>query len=215
MRKTLLLLAALLATPMLAAQLATTAVGSRLDLPAPLSGGMTLHDALAHRRSVRSFQATRLTMPEISQLLWAAQGITDEQGHRTAPSAHAQYFLHLYVALPEGFFEYLPAGHGLRKLTAEDRRATLSPQSSVKTAPAVFIVAGEYAHASQTVEPETALRFVNLEAGMATENLLLEATALHLAVTSVGGIDPKQTAEAAGLPAGILPIFLIPAGHGR
>ena len=72
-----------------------------IQLPQPSkSGGMALTDALAHRRSTRTFTAKPMTQAEISQLLWAAQGITDDQGRRTAPSAGAQYFLHVYLGHP-------------------------------------------------------------------------------------------------------------------
>ena len=176
---------------------------------------MTLNDALAHRRSVRSFQPARLTPQEVSQLLWAAQGVTDDKGHRTAPSAHAQYFLHLYLAQPDGFFEYLAAAHALQKLSDKDLRAALSSQATVQGAPAVFLIAGEYDRAGKLADRETALRLVNLEAGHAAQNLLLEATARNLAAVPVGGIDPKQTAQAASLPAAIAPIYLVPVGRAK
>lgn len=199
-----------------AAQSAPAPVASRIALPAPATtGGMTLNDVLSHRRSTRDFQTTKLTMPELSQLLWAAQGITDKQGHRTAPSAHAGYFLHIYVADADGFFEYIPAANALQKLSDKDIRATLSPQPSVKAAPVVFMVAGEYERAASLGGVETGQRLVNLEAGHATENLLLEATAIKLTGVSVGGIDPKLVAKAASLPAGISPIYLVPCGHAK
>jgi SagB-type dehydrogenase family enzyme len=174
---------------------------------------MSLNEALAHRRSIRSFQPAKLTMQELSQLLWAAQGITDDKGHRTAPSAHAQYFLHLYLAEPEGFFEYVASAHALQKLSDKNLRGTLSSQETVKAAPVVFLIAGEYDRASKAAGHETGLRLVDLEAGHAAQNLLLEATALNLGAVPVGGIDPKQTAQAASLPAGITPIYLVPVGH--
>ncbi len=186
-----------------------------VDLPAPVrSGGMTLSEALATRRSVRSFTATKLTQAELSQLLWSAQGVTDERGHRTAPSARAQYFLHLYLATADGFFEYVPAGHKLQKLSAKDVRASLSSQAAVTGAPAVFLIAGDYERASQGSR-EVGLRWVNLEAGHAAQNLLLQATALGLAAVPVGGIQPEQIAQAASLPASSTPIYLVPVGHGK
>jgi SagB-type dehydrogenase family enzyme len=189
-------------------------VTSQTALPAPnRTGGMTLTEALAHRRSVRSFKSAPLTLPETSQLLWAAQGITDDQGHRTAPSAHAAYFLHVYLATANGFFEYLPTGHQLRKLSDKDLRTALSAQKSVAAAPAVFLVTGEYDRAAQPAEAETGQRLVNLEAGHAAQNLLLQATALGLGAVPVGGIQPKQVQQAASLPANRIPIYLIPVGH--
>ncbi len=207
----------LLAGPLVTAQVApsTAAVAAPpVALPAPSrSGGMALNEALAHRRSIRSFQPVRLTPQEVSQLLWAAQGVTDDKGHRTAPSAHAEYFLHLYLARPEGFFEYIPAAHALQKISDKYLRATLSSQPTVQAAPAVFLIAGEYDRAAKLADRETALRLVNLEAGHTAQNLLLEATALDLGAVPVGGIDAKQTARAASLPPAITPIYLVPVGH--
>jgi SagB-type dehydrogenase family enzyme len=206
----------LLSAPLILAQQVAAPVNARIELPAPVrTGGMSLNEALAHRRSLRSFESTKLTLQQISQLLWAAQGITDGQGHRTAPSAHAQYYLHLYIAQPDGFFEYLPAANALQRLSDKDLRGTLSPQQTVKAAPIVFLIAGEYDRASKGADRETGLRLVNLEAGHSAQNLLLQATALNLGAVSVGGIDPKQTAQAASLPAAITPIYLIPVGHAK
>ena len=208
------LTSALFCAPLVSCQQAAAPVTAHIALPAPLrTGGMSLNDALAHRRSIRSFQSTKLTLAELSQLLWAAQGVTDDKGHRTAPSAHAQYYLHLYLAQPDGFFEYLPAAHALHQLSDKDLRAALSSQATVQAAPVVFLIAGEYDRASKGTDRETGLRLVNLEAGHAAQNLLLEATALNLGAVPVGGVDPKQAAQAASLPVAITPIYLVPVGH--
>ena len=184
--------------------------GAVVVLPAPdTSGGMTLNQALAARRSVRAFAETPLTEAEIGQLLWAAQGITSAKGQRTAPSAHAQYFLHVYVARADGFFEYVPDGHKLRLVSALDLRAKIS----VNKAPVVFLIAGEYGRAEAKFPAAQADRYVNLEAGHTAQNLVLEATALKLAGVTVGGINPSESRAAAGLPEGITPIYVIPVGH--
>ncbi len=185
-------------------------------LPAPIkSGGMTLAEALATRRSRRTFTAAPLSDKELAQLLWAAQGVTDNKGHRTAPSARAQYYLHLYVVTAEGFFEYKPMAHELVRLAAKDLRAALSAQETVRRAPAVLLVTGEYARAAQHSNQETGQRFVNLEAGHAAQNVLLQATALGLGAVPVGGVDVKQLAEAVPLPQEHTPSYLIPVGRTR
>ncbi len=185
-----------------------------IQLPQPSkSGGMALTDALAHRRSTRTFTAKPMTQAEISQLLWAAQGITDDQGRRTAPSAGAQYFLHVYLATPEAFFEYLPVGHQLKKLQSGDLRAKLSVQPSVKTAPFVLLIAGEYGRATEKYGADKGPRVTNLEAGHVAENVLLQATALGLGAVPVGGFEPKDAQKGASLPAQQTPIYLIPVGH--
>jgi len=206
-------LLALAATTMAVTPAVSTAA-QEVALPKPsLTGGIALNEALATRRSVRLFTAEKVTLAEISQLLWSAQGVTSANGQRTAPSAHAQYYLHVYVAQADGFYEYLPAKHALMLLAAKDLRALLSTQETVKKAPVVFLIAGEYERAAKNTDHATAERLVNLEAGHATQNFLLAATGLKLGAVPVGGIVPADTAKAAGLPAGITPIYLVPVGH--
>ena len=185
-----------------------------VQLPQPSkSGGMALTEALARRRSVRTFTAKPLTQAEISQLLWAAQGITDDKGHRTAPSASAQYYLHIYVASADGFCEYIPSSHQLKKLQAQDLRAKLSAQPSVKTAPIVLVIAGEYERAAEKYGADKGPRVANLEAGHVAQNVLLQATALGLGAVPVAGIEPKDVQKAASLPAQQTPIYLMPIGR--
>jgi SagB-type dehydrogenase family enzyme len=193
---------------------ATAANATTIQLPQPSkSGGMALTEALARRRSTRTFTAKALTQAEISQLLWAAQGITDDKGHRTAPSASAQYYLHVYLATPDAFYEYIPAGHQLKKLESADLRAKLSTQPSVKAAPFVLLIAGEYERATAKYGADKGPRVTNLEAGHVAENVLLQSTALGLGAVPVGGIEPKDAQQAASLPAQYVPIYLIPVGH--
>jgi SagB-type dehydrogenase family enzyme len=185
-----------------------------IQLPQPSkSGGMALTEAFARRRSVRTFTAKPLTQTEISQLLWAAQGITDDKGHRTAPSATAQYYLHVYLASANGFFEYIPNGHQLKQLSAQDLRAKLSVQPSVKTAPIVLLIAGEYERAVAKSGADKGPRLVNLEAGHVAENVLLQVTAMGLGAVPVAGFEPKEAQKAASLPAQQTPIYLMPIGH--
>ena len=80
-----------------------------MALPQPrLQGEVSLEETLARRRSVRSFTEEELTLEEISQLLWAAQGLTAGWGGRTAPSAGALYPLEVYVATANGLYHYVP-----------------------------------------------------------------------------------------------------------
>lgn len=208
------LLSAFFAVSFAFAQSWSGGTSDSISLPTPAkSGGMSLNEALAARRSVRDFAKAPLSQQEISQLLWATQGITDEKGHRTAPSARAKYFLSVYVATADGFFQYVPEGHRLKKLGSADVRSKLSTQPSVLAAPAVFVVAGDYDRAQESADPEMAARFVNLEAGHATQNLLLQATALKLGAVPVGGINPGDITKAASLPSSSRPIYLVPVGH--
>ena len=69
-----------------------------IELPTPRQdGAFSLEHALRQRRSVQDYRNVPITLSQLSQLLWAAQGITDFRGFRTAPSAGALYPLEVYV----------------------------------------------------------------------------------------------------------------------
>ncbi len=161
-----------------------TSATEEVTLPPPRTqGGMSLTEALAHRRSVRSYTEQSLTWEEISQLLWAAQGVTDPRGFRAAPSAGALYPLEVYLVLPEGWYHYRPADHRLEVRGRGDLRRDLwmvgLNQEALLRAPALFVITGVVSRTAAKYG-DRAERYVFLEAGHAAQNLLLQATALGL-----------------------------------
>ncbi|MHC4550163.1 MAG: SagB/ThcOx family dehydrogenase [Planctomycetota bacterium] len=187
-------------------------------LPAAVrKGGLPLREALAQRRSVREFEAAPLTREQIGQLLWAAQGITDARGYRTAPSAGALYPLEVYVATAEGVFHYRPHDHALARLSDQDVRVRIHAaalrQEPLQHAPAIFVVAGVYERTAKKYGPARSPRYVHLEAGHACQNLLLEAVALGLGAVPIGAFDDAALQRAVGLPRNHRPLYLIPTGR--
>ncbi|MGZ3451806.1 MAG: SagB/ThcOx family dehydrogenase [Polyangiales bacterium] len=185
-------------------------------LPAPAtSGSVSLEQAIAKRRSIRTF-ASAPSLAQIGQLLWAAQGITDEtNGLRTAPSAGALYPLELYLAKSDGVFRYVPERHALARVSVDDRRGAIAKaaydQGVVREAPAIVIVVGSPSRLRAKYAAR-AERFVYLEAGHAAQNLLLEAQALGLAATPVGAFDDDALHTAVGARSDAIPLYLIPFG---
>jgi SagB-type dehydrogenase family enzyme len=171
---------------------------------------------LADRRSVRAFTDEPLTLTEISQLLWAAQGITVDWGGRTAPSAGGLYPIELYVATDAGVGHYLPSGHRIEQVTGVDRRSTLSEASggqvAVGDAPTIVVI-GAVAARTEAKYGDRAERYVALEAGHVCQNLLLEATALGLGAVPVGAFSDVGVRDALGLPDDVTPLYLVPIGH--
>jgi SagB-type dehydrogenase family enzyme len=187
-------------------------------LPSPIvSGGESLAEALAERRSVRSFADQTLTPSQIGQLLWAAQGITHPQGYRTAPSAGALYPLEAYVVTAAGVYHYEPQGHLVAVHSGGDRRQALYEaalrQEPVREAPAVFVITAIYERTAQKYGADRSPRYVHLEAGHAAQNLLLQAVALGLAAVPIGAFHDEKIQEALGLPEAEEPLYLIPVGH--
>ena len=193
-----------------------------ITLPAPrATGEVAVEQALKTRRSRRSFAATPLTLSQVSQLLWAAQGVTDERGRRTAPSAGALYPLELFLVagnvtgLPSGVYRYRPAEHDLVLVVMGDRRADVASacrQGWVAEAPASVAFTAVYARTARKYG-DRSVRYVPIEVGAATENLALQAVALGLGTTVVGAYDDAALAAALGSAAEEQPLALLPVGH--
>jgi len=191
---------------------------NEITLPRPnLKGQVSVEEAMAKRRSIRQFAEKELTLAQVGQLAWAAQGITEpKRGLRTAPSAVASYPLEIYMAKKDGLFRYIPQGHKLVQLSKADLRGALSEaargQESLKTAP-LDIVIVEVKSRVPTGFAGKGERFVNIEAGHVGENIHLQAVALGLGSVTVGAADDKQTAQALNLPEGETPLYMIPVGY--
>jgi SagB-type dehydrogenase family enzyme len=198
----------------------TTDRGPLESLPSPrLAGQLSLEEALQARRSTRSFTAEALTRAEIGQLLWAAQGLTDVDGHRTAPSAGALYPLELDVVTADGVARYAASGHGLVPRGNTDLRPALQraavDQAAVGEAPLIVVISGVVERTAVRYGAERAERYVALEAGHAAQNILLEAVSLELGAVPVGAFDDMEVGRVLGLADGEAPLYLIPVGHSR
>jgi SagB-type dehydrogenase family enzyme len=166
--------------------------------PARHQGPLPLEAVLQRRRSLRRYASADLALADVSQLLWAAQGVTDGQGHRTAPSAGALYPLRLYLlcapldGLARGVYLYLPETHRLASVHAQDVRrqaaAAALGQAWIGEAP-VVVAFSVRAHVTAARYGARAERFIAMEVGAAAQNLLLQAEALRLGGTLVGAFD--------------------------
>ena len=182
------------------------------------AGEVSLERVLSARRSDREFTTQSLTEREISELLWAAQGITADWGGRTAPSAGGIYPLELYLLTPDGYRHYVPEGHRVELLANQDLRGELAAaalnQSAVRTAPLTLVIAAVYA---RTVKKYGARgrRYVELEAGHVAQNVLLQAVAHGLAAVPIGAFDDHRLTHALRLPGDRTPLYIVAVGHAR
>ena len=188
-----------------------------VELPSPeLTGTVSLEQSLHDRRSAREYAATPLTLDEIGQLLWAGQGITDDDGHRTAPSAGARYPLELYAVTATELMHYLPAGHRVEQRADTTILGALPEaafdQEFVGNAPLVVVIAADPARTEQEYGA-MAGDLVQREAGHAAQNILLQATALGLVAVPVGGFDPATVEGLLALPPDQAVQYLIPIGR--
>jgi SagB-type dehydrogenase family enzyme len=195
----------------------------RIVLPAPnYDGKVSVEQALRRRRSVREYKDEPLTLKEVSQLLWAAQGITDaERGLRTAPSAGATYPLEVYVvvgnveAVKQGAYKYNPREHQLIKVRDADGRAELAAalgQAQVRNAGALIVFFAVYERTTAKFG-DVGTRYVQMEVGHAAQNVYLQAASLNLGTTVIGGFPEKQVKKILSVPENEQPLYVMPVGR--
>ncbi len=185
-------------------------------LPPPdLAGSTTLEKVILQRRSHRDFDPRPLSLEQVSQLAWAAQGITgDDSRWRTAPSAGALHPLELYLLYPEAAYRYDPAGNRLvphPNVDLTQVAAAALNQRFIAQAPVVFCFAARTDRSTRVYKQRGRL-YLSMDLGHAAQNLLLQAAALGLVGTPVGAFNVDQLKTALKLPADQEPLYLVPIG---
>ncbi len=195
------------------------------QLPEPrLEGGKALIEVLKERRSIREYSAQPLTLQEVAQLLWSAQGITSRDGFRTAPSAGALYPLVLDLVagavegLAPGSYRYDPHGHTLKIVVAGDLRPGLAhaalDQGWIQRASAAVVITAVYSRTTGKYG-KRGIRYAHMEAGHAGQNLFLQAEAMGLATVVVGAFDDDALKTLLHLPKDEQPLSILPVGYPR
>lgn len=187
-----------------------------MKLPASnRKGTVSIEETLEKRRSKRRFLPRRLSQGQLSQLLWAAQGVL-QRGLRTAPSAGALYPLEIYMATKDGVYHYVPQKHELEQtiqgnILPELAKAALD-QDFIAEAPVNFVIAAEDQRAERRYG-ERAARYVCIEVGHVAQNIHLQAVALGLGSVPVGAFKDDLVHQVMGLPADQRPLYIVPVGY--
>jgi len=205
-----------------------TSTLKRLKLPEPsYKSPVSIEEALLLRRSIREYEDEPLTLQQVSQLLWSAQGITlPTYGFRTAPSAGATYPLEVYVVVKErgvreleaGIYHYLPKSHELELVKLGDysvelMRAALD-QEWVRDAAINFVINAVYERTTRRYG-DRGIRYVHMEVGHVGQNVYLQCISLGLACVVIGAFydeEVKRIVGGIGEPLYIIPIGVKPGG---
>ncbi len=203
------------------------AVMALVKLPDPdLKGNMSVEEAIQNRRSVRQYANRSLSLKDVSQLMWAAQGVTDkETNFRATPSSGRTYPLEVYLVVGnggvegvgEGTYRYNTTNHELEKLLSGDKRSELSKaadgQGAVADAPVDIVITGNYQRTmAKYGNNSLSIRFVHLEAGHAGENIYLEATARGLVTVSIGSFNDDTVKTLLNIPEDETTLYIFPVG---
>jgi len=208
-----------------------TVEGSYILLPLPKirSDVLSVEQALAYRRSIRSYEDKPITIEQLSQLLWATYGITQTRwGFKTTPSAGATYPLEIYVViapngvvlengslLTPGSYKYDPYTHSLKLVKKGDLRYDLYRaalnQEWVLKAPINIVICAVYERTTR-IYGERGYRYVHMEVGHAGQNIYLEATALGLGTVAVGAFYDDKVHDVIGAKPDEHPLYIMPVG---
>ncbi len=199
-----------------------------IKLPQPvLTGNMSVEEALLKRRSVRTYQDVPITLAELSQLLWAAQGVTDSTTYpgrflRTAPSAGALYPLEIYAVvgrvngLEPGIYKYDFRGHELQTIALGDVRKNLAAaalgQGAITQAAVDIVWTANYKRCEQKYQ-ERAKLYVPMEVGHSAQNVFLQAVSLNLGAVVMGAFYEDRVEQVLGAPKDETAMYIMPVGH--
>lgn len=194
-------------------------------LPTPCQkGSVSLEEAIARRRSVRHFPSGTISQSQLSQILWAAQGVSDTSSKlRSVPSAGATYPLEIFVicgqncieGIGDGIYHYNINSHSLSLHYKGDKRLELArvalDQEFIYQAPVDIIICAIYERTA-TRYGSRGERYVHIEVGHAGQNIYLQATTLGLATVAIGAFHDEQVREVLRLDKQYKPLYIMPVG---
>jgi SagB-type dehydrogenase family enzyme len=198
---------------------------AQIYLPPPSQkGSVSLEEAIARRRSLRDFAPAPISQAQLSQILWATQGISNRRrGYRTVPSAGATYPLEIFVVcggdgvagIGDGIYHYNIDSHSLTPHFKGDVRQELAraalDQEFIYEAPVDIVICALYERTTRRYGSRGE-RYVHIEVGHAGQNIYLQATALGLATVAIGAFYDEQVREVLRLDKQYKPLYIMPIG---
>ena len=209
MRKVQLLLVCLVLS------VAASAADKVVKLPKPnLNRAGTVMKALSERQSTREYASKALSLADLSDLLWAANGINrPESGKRTAPSALNKQDVDVYVVLPEGSYLYDAKNHQLTLVSEGDYRdAVAGGQTFVKTAPVSLVLVSDVSRFGDAQKTQNQLVGA-MDAGIVSQNISLFCANAKLATVPRGSMDATQLKKVLKLKDAQIPMLNHPVGY--
>ena len=172
----------------------------------------SLMETFQVRKSIRAYSDRMLSDQDLSDLLWAAQGLTHEGGRMTSPTAKNSQEIILYVFMEDGIYIYDHYKHILTQVKEGDHRDVLcAGQAFAKTAPvALLMVADLDKYGNDT---EHARTMVFADAGICNENINLFCAAAGLCTVPRGMMDHKAIAGLLALTEKQIPVLNNPVGY--
>jgi nitroreductase len=163
-----------------------------------LTKGISVMEALKKRKSERNLSDKKLTLQQLSEVLWAADGVNRPDGKRTSPAAMAKYAVDIYAVLPEGVYLYDVAKHELAPVAKGDFRKQAGMQDFVYIAPVNLVYVlnlKNWQDESRPILEQKRDRWIAVELGCIAQNVHLYCASEGLGTVIRGMIDEKKFSE--------------------
>ncbi len=190
-------------------------VAELIELPKPNTDrGMALMKALGQRASDREFDTTTLKLGDVSDLLWAANGVNRPlEGKRTAPSAQNAQDIDVFAFFRSGIYVYDAPAHNLKLIEAGDHRAVLAGrQETVAKAPLIVLLVSDISR-FRGGDQALRLEWGAMDAGIVSQNILLFCASEKMACRPRASMDKPKLKELLKLPENQVPMLNIPVAY--
>ena len=201
-------------------------------LPSPITdGAVSVESAMAKRRSQRNYIDKSISAEQLSQILWAAYGVTEltpdrpsvKGGFRTAPSAGALYPFEIYAIVSKvngieaGAYRYDPIEHKIIRTIDKDIREEFSAAAVgsvfIKDAPVILFYSAIFSRMTVKYGDRGRERYVCMDLGHSAQNVYLQAEALNLGTCAIGAFSDNRISRLMQLAEDEEPLYIMPVGH--
>jgi len=195
-------------------------MAENIQLPDPPGADLSVHQAIAQRRSRREFGDKTITMDQLSELLWSAAGITHSNGRfRAAPSAGATYPFDTYVVIGDvegidsGIYKYIEESHQIEPVKLGEYISKVTDaslgQAVLRNSSLIICL---FAIPERTTQRygDRGYMYIHMEAGHIGQNIHLVCEALNLSTTMIGAFYDDKIADVFQVEGN--PTYLMPVG---
>jgi SagB-type dehydrogenase family enzyme len=164
-------------------------------LPPETEKGKSVMKALQERCTTREYSDRAMSLQDISNVLWAANGINrvNEMKH-TAPTAVNWQEIDVYVVLGKGIYLYNPHDSTLYPVVKGDFRAQTGTQDYVKNAPLNLIYVADYNKMKNADEAKKE-SYASADAAFIAENVYLFCSAFNMGCVIRASVDRDKLSE--------------------
>lgn len=161
--------------------------------PPDLTRGLPLMTALSLRASATEFDTTSLNLQDMSDLLWAANGINrPESGKRTAPSARNAQDIDVYAVMKSGAYLYNEKNHCLDFITDGDHRALVAArQENFAVAPLFCVLVSDFSRFSSG-DDSSKMVIAAYDAGIVSQNISIFCASIGLDTRPWATMDQEK-----------------------